>query len=102
MFGVSGDCFLLMRMCFTCTCIHFHWRPAKSPARCVSLPHSAPFSCTPEILQQGSYKKQDLKIKDFSRTFQHLKILFQDHFIFNESALNMAMQKWVLRKQDTL
>ena len=51
---------------------------------------------------QGSYKKQDLKIKDFSRTFQHLIILFQDHFIFIESALNVAMQKWVLRKQDTL
>ena len=51
---------------------------------------------------QGSYKKHDLKIKDFSRTFQHLIILFQDHFIFIESALNIAMQKWVLRKQDTL
>ena len=51
---------------------------------------------------QGSYKKQDLKIKDFSRTFQHLIILIQDHFIFIESALNVAMQKWVLRKQDTL
>ena len=50
---------------------------------------------------QGSYKT-DLKIKYFSRTFQHLKILFQDHFIFIESALNIAMQKWVLRKQDTL
>ena len=49
--------------------------------------------------QQGSYKKQDLKIKDF---FQHLIILFQDHFIFIESAFNIAMQKWVLRKQDTL
>ena len=47
-------------------------------------------------------KKQDLKIKDFSRTFQHLIILFQDHFIFIESALNIAMQKWVLRIQDTL
>ena len=51
---------------------------------------------------QGSYKKQDLKIKDFSRTFQHLIILFQDHFIFIKSAFNIAMQKWVLRKQDTL
>ena len=50
----------------------------------------------------GSYKKQDLKFKDFSRTFQHLKILFQDHFIFIKSAFNIAMQKWVLRKQDTL
>ena len=54
------------------------------------------------ITKQGSYKKQVLKIKDFSRTFQHLIILFQDHFIFIESALNIAMQKWVLRKQDTL
>ena len=57
---------------------------------------------TIQYYYQGSYKKQDLKIKDFSRTFQHLIILFQDHFIFIKSAFNIAMQKWVLRKQDTL
>ena len=51
---------------------------------------------------QGSYRKLDIKIKDFSRTFQHQINFFQDHLFFIYGDSNRASQNWECHKYGTL
>ena len=53
-------------------------------------------------LNQGSYRKLDIKIKDFPRTFQHQIKFFQDHLFLIYRDSNRVSQNWECRKYGTL
>ena len=45
---------------------------------------------------KGLYRKLDIKIIDFSRTFQHQINFFQNHFIYSD--FNTVWKNWECRK----